>query len=105
MVVGIDILSTPTPYRASCSEKLMLRHVTKNFATLVLSHPHDRGHEFVFKVGESNWSKVEFFLKEWFHLTDPPIACQSRGACCRDRIGGSIAKTEDGRTSYRPFVD
>lgn len=38
--------------QASC----LVSHPTKN--KIVLSHPHDRGHEFIFKIGDAQWSKV-----------------------------------------------
>ncbi|KIM85199.1 hypothetical protein PILCRDRAFT_817197 [Piloderma croceum F 1598] len=50
-----DVLSAPIPY--------------------MLSHPYDRGHEFLFKVGESNWSKL-FSLEAPAAETEMVVASQ-----------------------------
>ena len=71
---------------------------------IVLSHSQKEGYEFIFKIGESTWSKVNStrsLLREppgWlFHLFEDDILRSSR---CWDRTGGYFTTTKGGSYLY-----
>lgn len=54
-----DVLALPTPY-CMCSVLSAGWLILTIYASLVLSHQADDGHDFSFKIGESEWSHVRY---------------------------------------------
>lgn len=72
----------------------------------MLSHPYDRGSEFIFQIGNSTWSKVGELPRWWWDLDLKFfLACQPRSPGCWDEAGNTGKYAEVGGDSYWFIMD